>query len=144
MNYEILILPIVAGLIAQISKFFIENNQQKFSYKNIFAYSGMPSGHSAIVVSLATIIGLLEGMKSSLFAVSIILAIIVIRDAIGIRRYLGQHGRTLNVLVKDLRDDNVLEENYPRLLEKIGHTPIQVLIGSMIGFITSIIGYFIF
>ncbi len=144
MNYEILILPIVAGLIAQISKFFIKNNQQKFSYKNIFAYSGMPSGHSAIVVSLATIIGLLEGMKSSLFAVSIILAIIVIRDAIGIRRYLGQHGRTLNVLVKDLRDDNVLEENYPRLLEKIGHTPIQVLIGSMIGFITSIIGYFIF
>jgi len=143
MNYEILILPIIAGLIAQISKFFIKDNQQKFSYKNIFAYSGMPSGHSAIVVSLATIIGLLEGMKSPLFAISIILAIIVIRDAIGIRRYLGQHGQTLNVLVKDLRDDNVLEENYPHLLEKIGHTPIQVLVGSMIGFIVSIIGYFI-
>ncbi len=143
MNYEILILPIVAGLIAQISKFFIKNNQQKFSYKNIFAYSGMPSGHSAIVVSLATIIGLIEGIKSPLFAISIILAIIVIRDAIGIRRYLGQHGRTLNVLVKDLQDDDVLEENYPYLLEKIGHTPIQVLIGSIIGLFTSIVGYFI-
>ena len=143
MNYEILILPIIAGLIAQISKFFIKDNQQKFSYKNIFAYSGMPSGHSAIVVSLATIIGLLEGIESPLFAISVILAIIVIRDAIGIRRYLGQHGQILNVLVKDLRDDNVLEENYPHLLEKIGHTPIQVFVGSIIGFVISIIGYFI-
>jgi hypothetical protein len=143
MNYEILILPILAGLIAQISKFFIKNNQQKFSYKNIFAYSGMPSGHSAIVVSLATIIGLVEGIKSPLFAIAVIFAIIVIRDAIGIRRYLGQHGQTLNVLVKDLRDDNVLEEDYPRLLEKIGHTPLQVFIGSTIGFLISMIGYFI-
>lgn len=143
MNYEILILPILAGLIAQISKFFIKNNQQKFSYKNIFAYSGMPSGHSAIVVSLATIIGLIEGIKSPLFAISIVLAVIVIKDAVGIRQYLGQHGRVLNVLVKDLRNDNVLEEKYPNLLEKIGHTPMQVLIGSLIGFFISLMGYFI-
>ncbi|RLC38499.1 divergent PAP2 family protein, partial [Candidatus Falkowbacteria bacterium] len=101
MSLEILLLPLVAGLIAQLIKFFIRSNNKKFEFKNILAYSGMPSGHSAIVISLATIIGLKEGINSPLFAISIILAIIVIRDALGIRRYLGQHGKTLNILVKD-------------------------------------------
>jgi uncharacterized protein len=109
--------------------------------KNIAAYSGMPSGHSAMIISLATIIGLEEGFKSSLFAISVILAIIVIRDALGIRQYLGQHGRVLNILLKDLEDDQVLEHEYPRLLERIGHTPIQVLAGSLLGFTISLAGF---
>ena len=101
----------------------------------------MPSGHSAIIISLATIIGLEEGFSSSLFAVSVVMAIIVIRDALGIRRYLGEHGKTLNILVKDLGNDNVLEAKYPHLLEHIGHTPLQVFIGSLMGLIISVIGY---
>jgi len=133
MDYFILITPLFAGGIAQLLKLFLKSNHQKFNFKNLLAYSGMPSGHSAIVISLVTIIGLDQGTKSPLFAISAVLAIIVIRDALGIRRYLGQHGHTLNVLVKDLKNDNVLEEKYPHLLEKIGHTPIQVLAGSLIG-----------
>lgn len=139
--YQIIILPLIAGAIAQIIKFFIKSNNQKFKVANLVAYSGMPSGHSAMVVSLATITGLSEGLNSPIFAISIILAIIVIRDALGIRRYLGQHGKTLNILVKDLSDDNVLEDEYPHLLEKIGHTPAQVIVGSLIGFIVSLLGY---
>lgn len=139
--YQILLLPLLSGLTAQIIKFFIKSNKQKFSFKNILAYSGMPSGHSAIIISLATIIGLEEGFSSPLFAVCAVLAIIVIRDALGIRRYLGEHGRVLNVLVKDLGNDHVLDQKYPRLLEKIGHTPLQVLIGSLIGFFISLTGY---
>jgi len=141
--YSILILPIAAGAIAQVAKFFIKTNNQKFKLKSMVAYSGMPSGHSAIVVSLATIIGLEEGWHSPLFAMAFILALIVIRDAMGIRKYLGQHGKTLNILVKDLKDDQVLDEQYPHLLEKIGHTPAQVLIGSIIGFLVSLIGYWL-
>ena len=95
-----------------------------------------------MIVSLATIIGLEEGLKSPLFSMSIILAIIVIRDALGIRRYLGQHGHILNILVKDLKDDDVLEAKYPYLLEKIGHTPAQVFIGSIIGLFVSVVIYF--
>lgn len=142
--YQILLLPLISGLIAQIIKFLIKSNRQKFKFNNLLAYSGMPSGHSAMVVSLATIIGLAEGWQSPLFAISIILAIVVIRDALGIRRYLGRHGKTLNILVKDLKEDQLLDENYPRLLERIGHTPAQVLAGALIGFLISLAGYWLF
>src|SRR6056297_2468514 len=137
MSY-ILLSPILAGLIAQTIKFFIKSNRQKVEFKNLLAYSGMPSGHSAMVTALASIIGLKEGWSSPLFAVSVILAVIVIRDALGIRRYLGKHGKILNILIKDLGDDKVLDESYPHLLEKIGHTPGQVFAGFFIGILVSL------
>ena len=143
MGYHILILPLVAGFIAQIIKFFIKSNKQKIKLKNMIAYSGMPSGHSAITISLLTIVGLEEGLASPLFALSAILALIVIRDALGIRKYLGQHGKVLNILVKDLEDDKLVDEQYPHLLENIGHTPIQVVAGSILGFVVSYIGFLI-
>ena len=136
-----LIFPLISALIAQSIKFFIKSNHQKAAFKNLLAYSGMPSGHSAMVISLATIIGLIEGVRSPLFAISIVLAIITMRDAVGLRQYLGQHGKILNILVKDLKEDELLDEPYPHLLEKIGHTPAQVLVGSLIGFTVSLIGY---
>ena len=144
MTYQILLLPLAAGLLAQMCKFFIKSNRQKWDLKNITAYSGMPSGHSAMVVSLASIIGLTQGVQSPLFAVTAILAVIVIRDALGIRRYLGQHGHMLNVLVNDLKNDEVLDAKYPRLLEKIGHTPVQVMAGSLLGLAVSLAGYWLF
>jgi len=143
MTLYFLIFPLLAALLAQSAKFFIESNKQKFSIRNLVAYSGMPSGHSAIIVSLSTIVGLVEGFDSALFAVCFVLAVITIRDAIGLRQYLGQHGKTLNILVKDLKEDELLDENYPQLLEKIGHTPLQVLVGSIIGFLVSFIGYLV-
>jgi acid phosphatase family membrane protein YuiD len=64
---------------------------------------------------------------------------------VGIRRYLGEHGKILNILVKDLKEepDKPLNENYPHLLERIGHTPAQAIIGALIGFAVSLIGYII-
>jgi hypothetical protein len=142
--YNILLAPIIAGLIAQVAKLVFKTNGKKLSFKNIASYAGMPSGHSAMVISLATIIGLEQGFSSPLFAFSLIFAIIVIRDAVGLRRYLGQHGQTLNALVKDLDEDEMLDRSYPLLLEKIGHTPAQVLVGSLIGFFISLFSYLIF
>ena len=142
--YYIIILPLISGVVAQGLKFFIKSNKQKPKFKNIVAYSGMPSGHSALVVSLALSAGLFDGFDSAAFAISLILAIVVIRDALGIRRYLGEHGKTLNLLVKDLKDDDVLDKRYPHLLEKIGHSPLQVLVGSIIGLVITFLGYFIF
>jgi acid phosphatase family membrane protein YuiD len=143
---QYLILPLLAMVIAQTAKLFIKSNNEKLSIKLITAYSGMPSGHSALVVALATIIGLEQGVFSPLFAVSFVFAIVVIRDAMGIRRYLGEHGRMLNTLVKDLKEeaDNPLDQEYPHLLEKIGHTPAQVFVGSLIGFLVSWIGFILF
>jgi len=139
--YLYLILPLVSGLIAQISKLFIKSNRQEISFKNISAYSGMPSGHSAIIISLAAFAGLKDGLASPLFALSVILSIIIIRDALGLRRYIGQHGEFLNDLIKDLKNDQVLERKYPHLLEKIGHTPAQIIVGGLIGFLISWLGY---
>ena len=141
--YQIIFLPLVAALITQLIKIFLDSNKLKWNLKNLVAYSGMPSGHSAIVVSLATIIGLTEGLESSLFALAFVFAIIVIRDALGIRKYLGEHGRILNKLVKDLKNDEILDSKYPHLLEKIGHTPAQIIVGSLIGLIVSIVGYIV-
>jgi len=144
MGYEILILPILSAIIAQVLKMFIKSNKQKISFNTLFAYSGMPSGHSAMVVSLCTIIALEEGLASPLFSVSAVLAIITIRDALGIRKYMGENGKALNILVKDLKEDDMLDEKYPQMIEKIGHSPYQVIIGSIIGIIVSYIGYLLF
>ncbi len=139
----IIILPFIAGFIAQILKFFIASNNKKFDLKRIFDYSGMPSGHAALVISLSTILYLEEGWQSNLFAISLVIAFIVIRDAIGMRRYLGRHGKILNILFKDLKEDKFIDYKYPHLLEKIGHTPAEIIAGSLIGFLTSVIGYYI-
>ncbi|MCK5416460.1 divergent PAP2 family protein [Candidatus Parcubacteria bacterium] len=140
---KILIIPFIAGLTAQIFKFAIRSNKLNVSLKNLTAYSGMPSGHSAIVISLTTIVGLELSFTDPLFAICMILALLTIRDAIGIRQYLGQHGKILNILIKDLGNDEVLDQKYPHLLERIGHTPLQVLAGSIIGLIVALTGFYI-
>jgi hypothetical protein len=142
--YLVIILPLISAGVAELLKFVLPGNRRKLTIKNLFAYAGMPSGHAAMVVSLATIIGLTEGFPSSLFGFSVVFAVLILRDAVGLREYLGIHGKVLNVLVKDLRDDKVLAENYPRLQEHIGHTTAQVIVGGLIGLAVSIIGYYIF
>lgn len=140
---EVFILPIFAGLLGQFLKLIIQSSKQKFNVKHLLDYSGMPSGHSAMVVSLTTILLLKEGINSPLFGFSFVFATLIIRDAVGLRRYLGQHGKTLNILIKDLKDDEVLEYTYPHLLEKIGHTVPQVLAGSILGALVSLIGNYL-
>ena len=139
----IILLPFLAGVIAQGLKFIITSNNKKFSLKHVFDYSGMPSGHAALVIALSTILFLEEGWDSAIFGLSLALAFVVIRDAIGLRRYLGRHGKVLNILIKDLKDDSLVDEKYPHLLEKIGHTPAEIAAGSLVGFLTSVIGYYI-
>lgn len=137
-----LIYPIIAFSIAQGTKILIKISRKKtFHWRDTFAYSDMPSGHTATVTSLAAIVFLRDGLYSSTFAVAFVFMMIIITDAIGLRNYLGQHGKTLNILVKDLKEDDFLDDYYPNLLERIGHTPIQVLIGAIIGIAVSTIGW---
>lgn len=141
---KILIIPFIALLVSQFIKFTIKSNNLKPTLKNLNVYSGMPSSHSALMVSLTVIIGLEMGFTDPLFSVCAIISVIIIRDALGIRQYLGQHGKILNILIKDLGNDKVLDEKYPHLLEKIGHTPLQVVVGSIIGLLVSVLGFFYF
>lgn len=142
--YQILITSLAAGLIAQLSKLFIKSNKIKFNWRSLSSYAGMPSSHAAFVAALATIIGLAQGFASPLFAVCFIFGLLVIRDALGARRYLGQHGEIINVLVKDLKEDKMLDQAYPQLLEKIGHTPAQIMAGLLIGIFIGLASYYIF
>jgi len=145
-HHLILIAPFVAAAIAQIIKISIKQQGQKLNIRDflVFTYAGMPSGHSALMVSLATITGLTQGLYSASFAVSFVAAIVIINDALRLRNYLSQHGEVLNILVKDLKDDDVLDQKYPHLLEKIGHTKKEVLAGSALGVIVSFIAYILF
>ncbi len=143
-QYLTIISPIAAFTIAQGLKVIIRSLRRPISWRDVFAYSDMPSGHTSVVVALTTIVALQHGLDSSFFAVAFVFATIVIVDAIGLRNYLGQHGKTINVLVKDLDEDDFLDNHYPKQLEKIGHTPIQVIVGAIIGSLTSVIAWMIF
>lgn len=135
----------LAWVASQGTKIILKSGKKKnLTLKDIFSYSDMPSSHTATVIALATYIGLTEGFASPVFSVSFILAVIVITDAIGLRNYLGQHGKTLNILVKDLKEDDFLDNRYPKQLEHIGHTPMQVLIGGAIGIAVSSLLFLIF
>jgi hypothetical protein len=142
--YIYLICPIVAFILAQGTKTLLKSFQRKVGWQDIFAYSDMPSGHTAVVIALTVILGLKLGISSPLFAAAFVFATIVIVDAIGFRNYLGQHGKTLNILVKDLKEDEFLDRTYPKLLERIGHTPAQVIVGGLIGALTSVLIFFLF
>ncbi|MFA6417048.1 MAG: divergent PAP2 family protein [Patescibacteria group bacterium] len=142
--YIYILAPIIAFIIAQGTKVLLRSFKRKVTLHDIFAYSDMPSGHTSVVVGLTSIIGFKLGIASPIFAAAFVFATIVIVDAIGLRNYLGQHGKTLNVLVKDLKEDDFLDNSYPKQLEKIGHTPLQVLVGGTIGFLTSFFAWLLF
>ncbi len=110
---------------------------KKFNFKRIIGAGGMPSSHSAIVTSLATLIGKNEGVDSPIFAVSLFLALIVMYDACGVRRAAGKQAAILNKIVQTpgLTSVQVSE----KLVELLGHTPIQVFVGALIGIIAGIV-----
>ena len=103
----------------------------KFNFKRILGAGGMPISHSAVVVGLATLIGKYEGVGSSIFAVSLVLAFVVMYDAAGVRRAAGKQAKLLNKLIETpgLSTGEVQE----KLVEVLGHTPLQVIVGALIG-----------
>jgi hypothetical protein len=110
---------------------------KKFNFKRILGAGGMPSSHSAVVTSLATLIGKNEGVTTPIFAVSVIFAFIVMYDAAGVRRAAGKQAKLLNKLVETpgLSGIQVGE----KLVEVLGHTPTQVFVGAIIGIIAGLI-----
>jgi len=142
--YQILIAPLAAMIIAQLAKPLVKSNNLKFSWLSFFSYSGMPSGHTAMAVSLASSVGLVQGLSSPLFAASVVLCFFIIRDALSLRQYVGRNGQVLNNLIADLKKNISLNEDYPTLTEKVGHTPSQIIGGAVIGYLISLAAYYIF
>ena len=106
---------------------------KKFNFKRILGAGGMPSSHSAVVTSLATLIGKNIGVGTPMFAMALIFAFVVMYDAAGVRRAAGKQARLLNKIVETPGLSGV--EVSERLAEALGHTPLQVFVGAIIGII---------
>ncbi len=133
---KILDVVVVAWFIAQfykvVSSIIIE---KKINIHRFWETGGMPSSHSATVSSLATAVGIAQGINSVYFAISVIFAIIVMHDASGIRRAAGKQAGVLNDLGKSL--SNLFEEKFhqEQLKELLGHTPVEVMVGAILGIV---------
>ncbi len=142
MNYSLFIVPIVSALLAQTIKMVINAIKGKFSWNDLNNYGGMPSSHASLVISLSAIVGYYEGFNSTAFAISLILALIVIRDAGGIRQVLGKHATQINNIIDNRESSEAYK--YTRLNETIGHTPLQLFFGSLLGIVITIAYILIF
>jgi uncharacterized protein len=133
LDNRILLVAIAACLIAQVLKLTIDTIQNgKLSVKVLTTTGGMPSAHSALVTALATGVGQSLGWQSAEFAIATIFAIVVMYDAAGVRQAAGKQARILNQIIDELFSDNH-KFNEEKLKELLGHTPVQVIAGSVLG-----------
>ncbi len=109
---------------------------KRFNFKRILGAGGMPSSHAAVVTSLATLIGKNEGVDTPLFALSVIFAFVVMYDAAGVRRAAGKQAKLLNKIIET--PGLKMEEVQEKLVEVLGHTPTQVIVGAIIGIATGL------
>ena len=131
-QYRYLIIPMLVWFFIQLFKVIYDLvTTKKFNFKRILGAGGMPSSHSAVVTSLATMIGKEYGTNSAIFALSVIFAFVVMYDAAGVRRAAGKQAKLLNKIIETpgLTGLQVTE----RLVEVLGHSPKQVLVGAIIG-----------
>jgi acid phosphatase family membrane protein YuiD len=137
LHNDILIASCLAWVLAQISKLLIvllRERELQISYMT--SAGGMPSSHSAVVVALATRIGMEEGVASPLFAVAFVFAGVVLYDAAGIRRAVSVQARILNRMLEEVIEYQRFNEK--RLLELLGHTPFEVFVGSLLGLLVAL------
>ena len=137
-QFKYLITPFLIWFCIQAFKVFYDLvTTKKFNFKRILGAGGMPSSHSAVVTGLATMIGKSQGIDSPMFALSVVFAFVVMYDAAGIRRAAGKQAKLLNKIIATpgLTGVQVSE----KLVEVLGHTPTQVLVGAIIGIVVGFI-----
>ena len=143
---KILVVGVVSWFLAQVFK-CISNLilTKKFSIERLFGDGGMPSGHSATVVSVAVATGLYQGFDSAVFAVAMIVAIVVMHDAMNVRYQAGKQAELLNVMADMFEKITGADlPNEEKLKELLGHTPLQVAAGCVLGVATAVIMYLVF
>lgn len=133
MHYPFIVIPLLTGIFTQIVKFALSViRHKKVEIKYLFTPGHMPSSHTSFSVSLVTVVGYYRGIDSIEFAIAVCLAYVVIYDAMNIRIHIGRNGAAINRMVKELN-----LHGYPMLKERVGHLPMEVLVGGIMGFVFS-------
>jgi len=128
---RLLVGALLAWLTAQVIKTILYAAvNRRLDWQRLFGDGGMPSGHSATVTALAVTAAMNYGLDSPVFAVSVILAVIVMHDAMGVRLEAGKHAKAINELMEMMMGN---AEPEAKLQEFLGHTPLQVLLGALVG-----------
>jgi acid phosphatase family membrane protein YuiD len=129
---KFLLAPLVAWAIAQAAKVILTSmRQRRLNLRVLAETGGMPSSHAAIVMGMTTAVGKYAGISSAAFAIALIFSFVVMYDAAGLRRAAGRQAAILNRLVEDLVHMRGMQEQ--RLRELLGHTPVEVVVGALLG-----------
>lgn len=148
---EVSLLAVVITQLLKLPLNYYMSREWDFSL--LISTGGMPSSHSAFVSALTLAIGLTEGIGSPLFAISFVLAGIVIHDAIGIRREAGKHATVLNDMKEEINDiinelnkgkDRDIKVVDKRLKELLGHEPLEVFFGILLGVVITLTAFYIY
>ena len=134
---DVLVSCVIAWLVAQLSKPLIHYvHSRRVNLRYFVTAGGMPSSHSAVVVALATRVGVDTGVSSIPFALATVFAAIVMYDAAGVRRAVSLQARVLNRMLTEMIEAQHFNED--RLRELIGHTPFEVAVGALLGALAAI------
>ncbi len=135
---RIIISGLIAYLLAQATKVLLEvKKNKKTSFKRIFGSGNMPSSHSSFVSGITTAIGLVEGFNTTYFIISLMVSLVVMYDAVNVRKDVEEHAELLNRIVKKLELEDKVE--YKPLEEHVGHTKPEMIAGALLGVITAIV-----
>lgn len=135
---KVLITAIIGWAAAQIIKVFLFTlKYKKFDFGRLVGSGGMPSSHSSFVMSLTFKIGQMYGYDSAIFALAMGMSLVVMYDAAGVRRAAGNQARILNLIIDDINNKKGIK--IERLKELIGHTPVEVIAGALLGIIIGIV-----
>jgi acid phosphatase family membrane protein YuiD len=133
-----LVVPALAWGIAQVIKVVVDSVQnRRIDIRRFASAGGMPSSHTALVLSLTTVIGSRRGITSPEFAICAVFSSVVMYDATGVRRAAGRQAQVINRIIDDLFHQQGIKEE--RLRELVGHTPIEVIAGGLLGVLVALI-----
>lgn len=132
MENKTITVPAIAWFVAQAIKVIgVIIRENKLDFTRFVGSGGMPSSHSAFIVSLATVVGKNHGWNSTMFGIAFAISMVVMYDAAGIRRAAGKQAEVLNRIIFSSEDIHIDEE----LKELLGHTPFEVIMGAALGII---------
>jgi acid phosphatase family membrane protein YuiD len=139
---KVLIAVLIGWLLAQALKIPTEYlRSRRWMWAMFFAAGGMPSSHSALLVSGTLAVGLYHGFNNPLFGIAVAITMIVAHDASGVRRQAGKHAERINVLFEELLKGHMWSEH--ELKEVIGHTPLEVIGGIILGLLVAIVQWLV-